>query len=947
MRIILSLIFAFSSLICSAQGPQPLPADQTSSITGTITEANTKTTLPFAYVTLAGTTKGATTNMDGQYTITNVEPGTYTLHFSFMGYETKVIPNVKVSAAKPTKVNASLIKSSATLDEIVIEVSTSRAQVEALLMDQKESKVMVEAIGAQEFAKKGVSNVAEGVTKITGVTQQKSKGIVVRGLGERYNYLTVNGLPIITGDPDKKIIPLKNFSTDMVRNINVYKTFQPDLSGDFAGASFDIVTKDIPYKPTTTIKVGVGANSQTTFKDFKIDNESSSEFFGIAGSKRDLPSVYGKNLVKLGYQSTPDASKHLFKTGFNVDEQQAPVSTSLEITHGNTEKLKNGNSLGYYIGFSFENSYHTTPDAVLRSLNTQGGYNANYKDVQDYELTTKKSALLALNYKKQQAFELKFNNIFIQTTSNFTREQYGYNSEANDDFFSRLSRYRDITINQSQLLGQWNLTEDKRHQLDFGASYGFGFYGEPDRKMLYTEGRGEDADLFIANSSEPNRSFVDLDIDNINVMANYQWGLGEAVGYNEDEYNSHLKFGIEANQLNYDFFNRVVRLNVDPTKYPSNINTINEIPINTANPDAFLNQGFDQGWLNYQDGSDASKFSKIDETSAAAYLSYDFKVNQWEVVLGVRGEYFKRLIKYRKPTTSIYADFLEVENDKKFRVMPSLNVKYALNETSNLRLAASMTSTRPRVREILPIRYLVGPFDLITGNPELENSTNYNFDLKYELFPEAGGVFSITGFGKYIDAPIETVITPVAGGSSIGFANTEKAVIYGTEVSYQTSFAQLFNQETLEDLKLGINATVMHSEVTLDKTKSDQRFLTNASRKLQGAPPFIINADLSYTTDLSENWNSTFTTTYNVFGERIYAVGGSNLDDIYEQPFNSLNFIWKNKIGDFSVDLKVENILNDSFELQQTPTGVSNAKPINLSAYKYGIDFSLSVGYTF
>lgn len=940
MKFILSLLLVCLSAVCSAQ--------ETGKITGKLTEKNAKNIpLAFANIYVKGTTRGTVSNGEGQYTLSGIKPGTYSLVFRYLGYTTLTIPNVKVLANQTVTVSAALEKNTASLDQVVIEARTSRELQSALLLEQKKAIVMKQSIGAQELAQKGVSNVAEGVAKITGITHRESKGIVVRGLGERYNFLTVNGLPIITGNPDKKIIPLDQFSTDMVRNINVYKTFNANLYSDFAGASFDIITKDVPSKATTSIKIGVSGNSQTTFKTFKIDRESQSEYFGLSGGNRDLPEQYSKNLIQLGYSSTPEASKNLFGTGFNLEKEKAPLSTSMEIVHGNSFDLENNKEIGYYIGFGFENDFHTTPTASIKSLNTQGGYNSNYEDVEEYTLSTKKSSLIALQYDNADIFQLKLNNIFIQTTSNYSKELFGYNAEANNDFFARLSRYREILINQTQLLGTWNFRHSNRHQLKFGTSYGFGRYNEPDRKLMYAEGKGKNAALFISNSSEPNRYYADLDITNVNAYATYSLGLGEAFGYTKDKFQHNLEIGLEADQLNYDYFNRVVRLNVDPNAFPTGVSTIKDIPLNTHNPDAYILQGFEQGWLNYEDGSDASKFSKIDQLAAAAFLRYHLNLKKWEISLGLRGEFFNRKISYRKPTSGIYDDFLEVENDDKFQLAPLFNVKYLLTENTNLRLAGSVTSTRPRVREILPNRYLAGPYALITGNPELKNSTNYNLDLKYEWFPEGGGLFSITGFGKYIKAPIETVITPVAGGSSIGFANTEEAIVYGTEIEYRTDFAQLFGKESLEKLKLGVNATFMFSEVRIDKTKAAQRFLTNDKRMLQGAAPYIFNASLSYQADFSKAWNSLFTVTYNTFGERIYAVGGSNLDDVFEQPFHQIDFIWKNSFGQFSVDIQVENILNDTFKIQQIPTGIPNARAIDVQTYKKGVDFSLSVGYTF
>lgn len=941
MKVVLSFLLLFMATISWSQSTEGV-------IFGTLIDAKHQSMpLAAANIMLKGTQRGVVTDFNGDYKITGVKPGEYTLVISYVGYETVSIPGVTVQSSDSTEVDAQLKPSTATLDAVMLEVETSRAKESVLLTEQKQSKIMLEAIGAQEMARKGVSNVAEAVTKISGVTKQDSRGVVVRGLGERYNFLTVNGLPIITGNPDKKIIPLDNFTTDIVRNINVYKTFQSDLYGDFAGASFNVVTKDIPTKPTTHIQLGVGANTQTTFQKFKIDAESSVEALGLSGGSRALPEAYDKSLIKLGYASTPEESKQLFDTDYNVDTYSAPVSSSLEITHGNTLTLNEEKklSLGYYVGFNFSNDYQTRPSATLRSLNTQGGYNSNYEDVEDYTLSTKKSALLSLLLEQNKRFSLKLNNIFMQTTANFTREQLGYNAEANDDFFARTSRYRETLVNQTQLLGDWHLS--KRSLLSFGSSYGFSTYDEPDRKLLYAEGKGTDAALFIANSSEPNRFYADLDINDVNAYLEYQLGLGEGTGYNKDKFAHNLTIGANFDQLSYDYFSRTIRLNIDPTAIPSTVGALKDIPLNTADPESFIHKGFNQGWLNYKDGSDASKFVEIDQTTAAAYLSYDLAVNDWDFAFGLRGEYFKRVIYYRKPTTGVYDSYLQSENENQFNIMPALNVKYALTENANLRFAASVTSTRPRVREILPIRYLAGPYALITGNPDLNNSTNYNFDLKYEFFPEEGGLFSITGFGKFIDAPIETIITPIAGGSSVGFANTEKAVVLGAEIEYQTDFEQLFGNAQLEPLKIGLNATVMYSQVTLDKTKTAQRFLTHDKRQLQGAAPFIINADISYDADFSKTWNSLFTVAFNTFGERIYAVGGANLNDTFEQPFSKLDFIWKNTLGDFTIDFEVENLLNSVVNVEQTPSAVNHAQPVSVLKYKPGMNFSLSIGYTF
>ena len=99
--------------------------------------------LPFANISIKGTTKGTTSDFDGLYQIPNVEPGTYTLVFSFVGYETKEIPNVVVNPGKITTVDVILGANAASLDAVVITTTTRKVSEAALLLEQKKAKSQV------------------------------------------------------------------------------------------------------------------------------------------------------------------------------------------------------------------------------------------------------------------------------------------------------------------------------------------------------------------------------------------------------------------------------------------------------------------------------------------------------------------------------------------------------------------------------------------------------------------------------------------------------------------------------------------------------------------------------------------------------------------------------------------------------------------------------------
>ena len=124
-------------------------------------------------------------------------------------------------------------------------------------------------------------------------------------------------------------------------------------------------------------------------------------------------------------------------------------------------------------------------------------------------------------------------------------------------------------------------------------------------------------------------------------------------------------------------------------------------------------------------------------------------------------------------------------NQRNNDYLPSLNLTYSLTDKSNLRGSVSQTVSRPELREIAPFGFI----DFVTegqlsGNPELKESLIQNYDLRYEIFPDAGEIASVSLFYKHFDQPIEKVIVPTltAAIPSYTFDNATKgAVNYGVE----------------------------------------------------------------------------------------------------------------------------------------------------------------------
>lgn len=161
MKIIINLLFIFLTSVSIAQ---------TSTIVGKLTDTDyNNEPLPFANIFLKGTTKGITSDIDGLYSLDNIEPGTYTVVYSFVGYETVEIPDVKIIADKVTNIDVPMGASAAALDEVVIKTTTRRESAVVLLLEQKKAVGITQSIGAEDLARKGVSDAEGAVTKVTGI----------------------------------------------------------------------------------------------------------------------------------------------------------------------------------------------------------------------------------------------------------------------------------------------------------------------------------------------------------------------------------------------------------------------------------------------------------------------------------------------------------------------------------------------------------------------------------------------------------------------------------------------------------------------------------------------------------------------------------------------------------------------------------------------------------
>jgi hypothetical protein len=897
---------------------------QKGTVKGTLTDKDMNNEpLPFANAFLKGTTTGTTTDENGVYEF-SAEPGNYILSLSFLGYETIEVPII-VKANETITVNKALTAGGGfMLSDVVVETSTNKARESTLLIDQKISVDIKQSIGAQEMSRKGISDVSSAVTKTTGITKQEGSGnIFVRGLGDRYNSSTMNGLPIPSNNPEKKNINLDIFSTDILEYVSIDKVYNSKIYGDFAGGNIDIISKDFSGKEYIKLDIESKINSNAVNVDnFSLQTGPSASGFTTYAIPNDPLTAYNYNSLAL--------------------DEKTPIATSFGISGGKSFQVGEVSKLNFFATASFSNQFTAIADGSAKGgVNSQGVTNKDFETFDLLTYTTNSTVMGNLGYKINNSNKINFNSVYINSSSQSKEEYTGFIIDIanNGNGLIRRSTYIKNSLFINQLLGEHKLNE--RTKLNWGAALNTVEGDMPDRTQNIF--RKEENGYFLSIISAPDNHRYYQYLQEQEVVANAT--LDYKFSQKEDEYKGKFTFGyngrfktrdFEATQFNFktnnDFSNTVVDpQNLDAFYNQQNLSNgyfaISTFRGNSQVPNALDPQTYN-GELLIQGG----------------FLNTEYKFKKLTALVGLRGEYIFQGVEWNTQ--------LDPSGDKdeleKIAFLPSLTMKYELNEKQNLRLGFSKTYTLPQFKERALFIY-EDVTEVKVGNPDLYASDDYNLDLKWELFPKSEEVVSVTGYGKYILNPMNEV-TISSSTNDISFINTgDFGYVAGAEVEVRKL---LLNLEGSNSKKLtgGLNASYLYSNQELNSEKvireTDYNVIfTNEEGRFAGASDLLLNADITFLTDWNNNEsNFSGTIAYSYFSDRVYAIGTNDRGDLVDKAFGTLDFVAKSKLTkNLGLNFIAKNLLDPTINrVQENANG-----DINVLSYKKGLNFTLSINYQF
>jgi hypothetical protein len=897
---------------------------QAGSIQGVVRDKETGETLPGATIHIQGSQKGTNADLNGKFDLNKLYDGTYNLQVSFISYKTEIVAGITVVSGHSSFLTVELRPEIQQLTGFEVVAEINREFESVLFLERQKATEIVQQIGAQELSRKGVSDVATAVTKIVGISKTEgSNDIYVRGLGDRYNSTTLNGLPVPSNNPEQKNISLDMFTTDIVEFLSLDKVYNAYFFGDFAGGNVDIISKDFTGDSYLNMEVR-GALNARAIDEKQFPLKEGPDFFGFHTS--DPPNTLETYAFQYGFEPV----------------MQDPVGSGFTLSGGNKHTLSAHKDINYFAMLGFGNDF-STRDGISLSVNSSG-YPLKDLKRKSFSYSPNTTGMLNLGHRINKQNKLNYNFLFINSSTNSSEFYNGTILDIADDDNGLLQRftYEKNTLFINQLLGSHEVSNAA--DLSWGLAYNDISSDIPDRiqntfRMLecgnYVFGQNQITDNHRYYRYLKEREFA------VNATFDYRFLQRPEQDWRSDDYTLKLRLGYSGRYKLRDF---------ESTQFNFRIHTDQRNTfVDTDNLSSFFNQeNLDKGnffRIETFRGSYQVPFALDPQVYEGTqiihggFMNVEYRISpRFTALIGLRGEYiFQEVTWNTQLDPSDKRDAIEA-----FEVLPGITTKYEINEKQNLRFAASKTYTLPQFKErALYIYEDVTQVKL--GNPDLYQSQNYNVDLKWELFPGIGEIIALGAFGKYILNPINEV-TISSATNDISFLNTGD---WGYVAGLEFEARKYFVQSQKNKLLAGFNIAYMYTDQELNSEKIQKETVyavqfTHERAPFTGASDLLLNADITYEKTLRENKNTILTTlSYSYFSDRLYAIGTNQRGNLIDKSFGTLDLILKSEFDNLSVGINIKNLLDPAIETYQANFN----RDITVMSYKKGMGMSLSVSY--
>ena len=861
-----------------------------------------------------------TSDVNGFYTFPNLDPGTYTVKVSYVGYS-PVELKITIPAGRTLEKDV-VLNEGVELQEVVVggAFQGQRRAINA----QKSNLGITNVVSADQVGKFPDSNIGDALKRISGINVQYDQGEArfgqVRGTSADLSSVTVNGNRVPSAEGDTRNVQLDLIPADMIQTIEVNKVVTPDMDADAIGGSINLVTKNSPYKRSIAATAGTGYNWISEKAQLNLGFTYGDRFFN---DKLGL-------MVSASYQNAPSGS---YDTEFTWEQDKDGKAYVNDYQMRQYYVTRERQSYSAALDWDISTNHKLTFKGIFNNRNDwENRYRTNLKDLEPDGSAT----------------------VRIQTKSGTP-----------DNRNARLERQRtmDFSLGGEHLFGLLSM--------DWHASYAKASEERPNERYIDFQLKKQKFDIDLSNERQPFASPK----DGSTMTLNDEFSLKELTEQQEDIKEQDLKFSANfklpfKNGNKLKFGAKVVRKTKDKT--------VDFYEYSPLDEDAFMENSLkntvDQSNKHfmpnnkYQTGIYASKeytgaldlnnpalFEKEQvqeelagnfearETVSSGYVRFDSKItDRIELMSGLRIE--NTNLAYTGRTYDADEDITgktERQRNSYINFLPSLLVKWNVNDDFKVRGSFTQTLSRPKYSALVPsVNIKRSDNEITIGNPELKPTTSYNFDLSADYYFRSIGLVSAGIFYKKIDDFIVDQVSTnyeYQGNVYTRFTqpkNAGNANLLGVELSYQRDFG--FIAPALKCIGFYGTYTYTHSRV------EDFNFEGRENEEglsMPGSPAHTANASLYF-----EKAGLNIRVSYNFASDFIDEMGESTF---YDRYYDKVNYMDANASYTFGKKIKTTFYAEANNLLNQPLRYYQGTKDRTMQAEYYGVKVNAGVKINF
>ncbi len=882
--------------------PAVKPDAKTGVVTGKLTDAGTGEEIIDGQCAVVGTKQKAVSDTEGIFSL-KLPPGTYVIRCFYEGYKTQRFDNIVVTAGKVTKLDVKFpLDTAKPVEEIVVEVDPDRTTAGAQLTIRKNAGTVSDAVSAQEIAKTPDRNAAEASKRVVGASVVDGRFVYVRGLGDRYTNALLNGTPLPSPEPDQQAIPLDIFPVAVLSDVTIYKTFLPDMPGDFAGGSVRVSTRTFPSQFFLSTSFTMGYNSLSTFKDRLSYQGSNGDWLGSDSGARRMPNNI-RNQYKVGGS---DAEIEAYGESLSQKPRKVyPILSgpnfSGNLTVGDSYQFSGGKTLGFIaaVGYGRRFSLHDEQQIGYRSGVTGLERRFDFEGSRSTAMVSL-SALGSIGFQVGNHHRVTLTGLYSGNADDDVLSLAG--RSINDDANVRLVRSRWVQRKMyfSQLIGEHKLVELGKALFKWNVFYGVAKREEPNNVQSVTsvpllDGRPDPDQSYQLKSGDALTHFYSGQTEKL-LGGGFDWA--QPLTAKED--GPKLKVGGVAQTKQRNFLARRFRFQFLPGRGQSDwLRTDPAFALDDASIGKFA-------YL--EENTRANDVYEASQQVYGAYSMADLPFGRFRLLGGLRVEYTKLTLDTKDDLAAGNADVQY--GYRATDPLPAVAAVFKVTDAQNVRASVTQTIARPQFREIAPFEYadfFAG--QQAKGNKDLKRARITNADLRWEWFPAADEVVAVSAFYKHFTNAIEYTFEEVTSQVVRKPVNTKAATNLGLELEGRKNLK--FLAPALAPFTVLANLTWVRSRVTFAASEVG---VTNLERPLQGQSPYVVNVALDW---VGNGGKTQARVSYNVFGKRIDTVGTLKVPDTYEMPRHIVDLSVAHQFTKhLDGKLSVENLLDAPYSFQ-------------------------------